>query len=1356
MKRIFTLLLLLSSLGGFAQVNGDFKSKQSGDWNAASTWEVFNQSTLSWDPASGIPTSSNSVWIQDGDSVFMSANGSCLDLHLNAQIDATDSARLYIGGNTLNVYGKIRTYSGAKGTIPGTSSTGLNNSIRFLVTTGSGSLTFAGTSRVGTLTGEWGVPLNCIGWILKVNATSTTDTIVIKTNMRAWHILVSKGILLMDPGIGGALRPDSGSAGTGKLTIQSEGTLIMNQTAMARTATERFGSLLLEAGGRIILPSGTATNSIAASSVSLLGTVVSSNGQLIGNGGISGAATIDTYTNLRLEANLSLPRNITVNGTLTLTANNQLSLNSNTLTYGSTALVEYAGTSAQTSTDIEYPAANGPSGFILNNTAGLTLHASRTASNTVKMIQGALTLGANTLSYGSSASLEYAGTALQTTSSNEFPKTSGPAHLIINNAFNVQLNDTHQLSGNLSFTSGKLVTSNAGYLILGSASVVNGADNTKFINGPVEITVASASQTTKAIPVGKGTTYRPLTLTVTQSAATATTYRAELFTSQAPNRSLPSTIDSISSLRYWTISKGAGASVSAARVQLSYGNNGVDYAADSSKLRIVKDNGSGSWLDLGGMGSANNSGAIESDTNFTSFGDFVLAYAKVASLYPYPLISIDSLQFVSAQKLALGNTRPDYQNPVAKDPVYGDTVQVEGVVAFDPRYYGLSVNRKATFIQNSNGGPWSGIEVMCDPSTVSGWSGGLSTYKSATQFYQSSVKGLKVRYVGVLKNFNGTGGPTTTGETQLNILPYPAEIINLNPVAITPTVVTVDQLMKNNGSGTMIAQPATGEQYEGVYVELKNVTVVDRTGTGTPAGTRWTWSLQDANGNKISVYDFSAYFRNDNLEDTVGPPAIPGTPYFAPPQIGVTFSYVRGVITETYVTATGTQQYVISPLVLSDLGPVLGVAPTITRLPRNPVIATSANPVVISARIIDDTTVTTATLFYAVGNGSFNPVIMSRISGTVTDGIWQASIPAQSNGSIVKYYIKATDNSNASSYSPDSLATNCAYIVTDAGVTTIQQLQYSPFTSGNSIWAGDTLTGISVKGIVTSTTKSDDLGLVTIQSGTGANSAIFVQPAVGDGIDQWNRGDSIVITSCIVRENFNVTTLYNAGNSNHTVAGTGKSLPAFVTNLPIDSVRLKVAAYTEPYEAMLVEFDSVYVVNLNPDAPSNFGEWAFRKDTTSTNGLRADDQSNDIPANFNTDSLVLNKKYTYIKGVLTYAFSNWKLFPRNRDDIAGFKTNYGPNSIHNILSDVDITLFPNPAANEINIRLVNPDFRNNTSGYSVALTDLTGRMVKEVKLAGGVNIVNQVISVSDLQSGIYFCRILAGDASKTVKIVVAR
>jgi hypothetical protein len=1356
MKRFFTLLLLVGSLGGYAQVNGDFRSKQSGDWHSAATWEVFNQVTLFWDPATGVPTSTNSVWIQDGDSVYMNANGSCKDLHLNAQIDAADSARIYIGGYTLNVYGKIRTYSGAKGTMPGSPSTGVNNSQRFLVTTGSGSLTFAGTSRAGTLTGEWGVPFNFIHWTLKVNTATETDTITIKTNIRSSHILVSKGILLMDAGVGGALRPDSGVAGTGKLTIQAQGTLIMNQTPIARVAAERFGYLLLEEGGRILLPTGTVSNSAASSSVSLLGTVISANGQLIGNGGISGATVIDTYTNLRLEANLSLPRNITVNGNLTLTATNQLSLNSNTLTYGPNALVEYAGTTAQTTSDIEYPASNGPSGFIVNNSAGLTLHGSRTVSNTVKMIQGALTLGATTLNYGSSASLEYAGTALQTTSNNEFPKTSGPAHLIINNAFNVQLSDTHQLSGNLTFTNGKLVTTNAGYLILSSTSVVNGADNTKFINGPVEVTVASASQTTKTIPIGKGTTYRPLSLTVTQSVATATSYRAELFISSAPNRSIPSTIDSISSLRYWTISKGIGASVSAARIQLSYGNNGVDYAADSSKLRIVKDNGAGSWIDLGGIGSANNSGTILSDTNFTSFGDFALAYAKVSSLYPYPIISIDSLQFVSAQKLALGNTRPDYQNPVAKNSIYGDTVQVEGVVTFDPRYYGLSINRKATFIQNPTGGPWSGIEVMCDPATVSGWSGGLATYKAATQFYQSSVKGLKVRYVGVLKNFNGTGGPITTGETQLNILPYPAEIINLNPVPITPTVVAIDQLMKNNGSGTMVVQPITGEQYEGVYVELKNVTVVDRTGTGTPSGTRWTWSLQDANGNKISVYDFSAYFRNDNLEDTVGPPAIPGTPYFTPPQIGVTLAYVRGVITESYITATGNQQYVISPLMLSDLGPILGVAPTINRLPRNPVIATSANPVVISARIIDDTSVVSASLFYAVGNGGFNAVIMSRTSGSMTDGIWQASIPAQTNGSIVKYYIRATDNSNASSNSPDSLATNNAYIVTDAGVTTIQQLQYSPFTNGNSIWAGDTLTGISVKGIVTSTTKSDDLGLVTIQNGNGPNSAIFVQPAVGDGIDQWNRGDSIVITSCVVRENFNVTTLYNAGNSNHTVAATSKTLPAFITNLSLDSVRLKVGAYTEPYEAMLVEFDSVYAVNLNADAPSNFGEWAFRKDTLSTNGLRVDDQSNDIPANFNTDSLTLNKKYAYVRGILTFSFSNWKLLPRNRDDIAGFKTNYGTTSIYNVLADVAITIYPNPALNELTIRLTNPNFRRNTFDFSIALFDLTGRIVKEVNLAGVANTINQVIPVSDINPGIYFCRISSGDSSKTVKVVIAR
>ncbi len=52
-----------------------------------------------------------------------------------------------------------------------------------------------------------------------------------------------------------------------------------------------------------------------------------------------------------------------------------------------------------------------------------------------------------------------------------------------------------------------------------------------------------------------------------------------------------------------------------------------DQVTDKASLRIAKDDGIGSWVDIGGAGMANGSGTITSTINFTTFGDFILANA---------------------------------------------------------------------------------------------------------------------------------------------------------------------------------------------------------------------------------------------------------------------------------------------------------------------------------------------------------------------------------------------------------------------------------------------------------------------------------------------------------------------------------------------------------------------------------------------------------------------------------------------------------------------------------------------------------------------------------------------------------
>lgn len=603
---------------------------------------------------------------------------------------------------------------------------------------------------------------------------------------------------------------------------------------------------------------------------------------------------------------------------------------------------------------------------------------------------------------------------------------------------------------------------------------------------------------------------------------------------------------------------------------------------------------------------------------------------------PYPIIPIDSVQFVNQSKLTATPVvdLPDYISPTFVNPTYRDTVRFDGIVVASPRTYGLSTNRKATYIQKEGGGPWSGVLVMCDPATTpAAGRPTLPNFITETKFYENMVPGYKVRVTGRFAAFQG--------ETQMNVLrnnpdwSNAVEQVDLNTYQPVYTVITADSLMTGNPTaGTWLQKKADGEKWEGVLVEIRDVRVVGVTPFG---GTRWNWAIQDNAGNQIDVRDFSAYFRNDDNEDTV--PKIPNN--FIPPAFGTGLSYIRGVITE-YVIG-GVSRYGISPLSPSDIGPCNVCPPSIGVRSRVPSIVTQNDSVTISATILADTAISTAKLYYAHRDSStFNNVDMVK---EATSDKWSGKIPPFAANTLVKYYIKVVDGRNLSTVVPDTMANGSLYYVTADGVRNIRDLQFAPNPSnGATVWNGDSLSGISVHGVVTATNMNNQ---TIIQDGQGPNSAIFIQNSAGN--NGWKVGDSVEITAARVTENFNVTTLYNVTGS---ILKSGVMLPAFEMNLPIDSFRLNNVRFARPWEGVLVRWDSSYVVNLNADsnaAGDNFGEFVINTDSTRTNGLRVDDLNSSI-LNINR-TLSLGQYLEYAQGPMTFSFSNFKLIPRNLNDL---------------------------------------------------------------------------------------------------------
>lgn len=608
---------------------------------------------------------------------------------------------------------------------------------------------------------------------------------------------------------------------------------------------------------------------------------------------------------------------------------------------------------------------------------------------------------------------------------------------------------------------------------------------------------------------------------------------------------------------------------------------------------------------------------------------------------PYPIIPIDSVQFVNDTKLSLPvpNDTMDYISPVFKNPTYRDTFRFEGIVATNPQVYGLSINRKAAYIQRKGGGPWSGVLVMCEPS---GTGTTLANLKTETKFYDNFVVGYKVRVTGVARTFNGTSPALKQGETQINLIRNNAnwdnfvEQVDLVQDTLVYTEVPASDLQTGNPNTNWQQQRLTGERWEGVLVKIKNVSVY----SVQISGNRTFWSVIDDFGNVLDVRDFSAYYRRDDNEDTL--PKIANT--FQAPPVGTRLDYIQGIVTEYQVGAIS--RYGICPINPGDYRVCSSCPPVIKYVNRNPMIATSTDTINITVEVtVGDTTLKNKVLYYKKpGSATIDSLVMIAVPSF--PNYYVGKIPPVGAEGVLTYWVRAEDNKDRQTFFPDPLTLGKSFYVTTNGVNSIAQLQFSITPSNSTIWDGDSLLNINVRGIVTGKNfLSGATNLITIQDGTGPNSAIFVQRSVGDGTDAWNVGDSVQITRATVRENFNITTVNSILGM---VVSNGNPLPPFAMNLPIDSFYLNRIAYARPYEGVLMKWDSVVVRNVNPDAPGQFGEFVFAKDTL-MNGLRVDDMNSQL-AGLN-NKIKKGMKMNFIQGPMYYSFGNFKLIPRGLSDL---------------------------------------------------------------------------------------------------------
>ncbi len=206
----------------------------------------------------------------------------------------------------------------------------------------------------------------------------------------------------------------------------------------------------------------------------------------------------------------------------------------------------------------------------------------------------------------------------------------------IDNSFGVALATDINISNQLLLLNGVLYSTPGAHVIAMAGATSNLGSTISFVDGPFEQIVASSSAQTLNLPIGKNGSFRPIILAVQHTSAASVSYTSEVWNSSARAMSfaLPTSLTHVSDIRYFNLSRSAVANLSNARITLTYGAD--DIVTDPNNLRVARDNGSSSWLDLGGVGTSAGTGSITSN-NFVGFNTYFTLANASGGINPLPV-----------------------------------------------------------------------------------------------------------------------------------------------------------------------------------------------------------------------------------------------------------------------------------------------------------------------------------------------------------------------------------------------------------------------------------------------------------------------------------------------------------------------------------------------------------------------------------------------------------------------------------------------------------------------------------------------------------------------------------------------
>ncbi|SNC60433.1 Por secretion system C-terminal sorting domain-containing protein [Hymenobacter gelipurpurascens] len=198
-------------------------------------------------------------------------------------------------------------------------------------------------------------------------------------------------------------------------------------------------------------------------------------------------------------------------------------------------------------------------------------------------------------------------------------------------------------NGPVTLTQGMLTTTSTNRLTLGTTATITGSASS-FVQGP--LVRQSSAAGSLFFPIGKGATYRPLTLTVATAPAGTTSYMAEQREGRHTDRTFLGNLKQVSAVRSYSVipSPVPVSGAFAGTITLSFGADDGVTDPSAPSLVVAKTDGSG-WTNTGRT--AYSATSLTSDT-FTDFSDFAMgSTSTTANPLPVTLTSFS------------GNHQPD-------------------------------------------------------------------------------------------------------------------------------------------------------------------------------------------------------------------------------------------------------------------------------------------------------------------------------------------------------------------------------------------------------------------------------------------------------------------------------------------------------------------------------------------------------------------------------------------------------------------------------------------------------------------------------------------------------------------------